>query len=209
VAGAGWFGVREPGDLLRIDAEIAANCAGDEPAIDVDCARLARQLRHGARMTVGLLPTRERVRVQPFATSLAFAISLLGTKRTLVLDPEQASRAPPASSEATLYAHVPARRVVTLVPFARAPVGAKFEPVKLMVRHFEANRASFGHVIVDLSGCRLPGELLGAEQLLDGIIVVAPAGRATAKEVVSMANLVPPWLSLGVVLIDSNRSRTT
>jgi hypothetical protein len=202
-----WFSLREADDILHSVADIAKEWAPSDPRVDVDCAKLARQLRHSARTTVGLLPTSERARVQPLATELAFALSLLTETTSIVLDPEQASGTPPVHDGTLLYAHVPARSVVALVPFSRAPAGAKFEVVKLMLQLLERDRPSFGHVIVDLSGCRFPGELLGAVSLLDGIIVVGPSGEATERELLDTAKLIPSALNLGVVLTTERRLR--
>jgi hypothetical protein len=193
-------------DVLRAVSDAAG--ALEELAVDVDCAKLARQLRHSARVTVGLLPTDERVRIQPLALELAFAISLLTEKLTLVLDPEQESFATTAAGAGEpaggtlLNVFVPANRVAIIAPALKAPAGAKFEIVRIMHQLAMRDPDSFGHVLVDLSGCRFPGELLGARKLLDGVIVVGEGGRSTEREILSTVKLLPRELDLGVLLTD-------
>jgi hypothetical protein len=200
-------------DVLGAVADRAASAAGsrralEDPIVDVDCAKLARQLRHSARTIIGLLPASASVRVQPLALELAFALAIITEKLTLILDPEQDSLSttsrdlgqPPEGE--LLVAHVPANLVVTLVPTLKAPAGAKFEMVRVMLQLALREPDTFGHALVDLSGCRFPGELLGATALLEGIIVVGQAGKSSETDLLSTVKLVPTDLQLGVVLTD-------
>ena len=189
-------------DVLRGVAELGSETSTAGFMLDVDCAKIARQMRHSGRTTVGLLPASAGVDVQPLATELAMAIALLTEKLCVVLDPEQASGVPPRDAGTILYGHTPAPLVVTLVPIERAPVGTKFEMVRVMNQLVSRNRDAFGHVLVDLSGCRLPGELLGATSLLEGIIVVGRAGASTERELGETVGVVPAHLQLGVVLTE-------
>lgn len=201
-----WVPVVEPRELLAAVAAGSDASRAYEPHIDVDCAKLARQVRHGGRRTIGLLPTGAQIAdpadgsLHAFAVELAFAIGVLTHTLTVVLDPEQAAGAPPADARATFHAHVPAPNVAVLAPASRAPVGAKFEMVRLLSQHIAPIRGDCGHVLVDLRGCRLPGELLGATHLLDGIMLVGKSGRLDERALARSGRDVPPHLHLGVVL---------
>lgn len=199
-----WVGVSDMKDVLRAVAEAGArpgsnDRAQEELPIDVDCAKLARQLRHSMRTTIGLLPSSANVRIQPFALALAYATALLTERLTMILDPEQGSGAP--DDVGTLFAaHVPAHLVVRLVPFEKAPIGSKFEMVRLMHQLAMTDPDTFGLALVDLSGCRFPGELLGATKLLEGIIVVGEAGKTSERDLLDTMKVVPSDLQLGVAL---------
>lgn len=201
-----WVPVVEPRELLSaVEAGSDASRAY-EPHIDVDCAKLARQVRHGGRRTIGLLPTGAGIgdardeSLHAFAVELAFAIGVLTHTLTVVLDPEQASGAPASDARATFHAHVPAPSVAVLAPATRAPAGARFEMVRLLTQFLSPIRQACGHVLVDLRGCRLPGELLGATHLLDGIMLVGKSGRLDERALERSGRDVPPHLHLGVVL---------
>lgn len=214
-----WLPVVDAVELLVAVATGSDASRAYEPHIDVDCAKLARQVRHGGRRTIGLLPAGASIgdpadgSLYAFACELAFAIGVLTHTLTVVLDPEQASGTPPADAAATFHAHVPAPNVAVLVPSARAPVGAKFEMVRLLAQSIAPLRAptsagsALGHVLVDLRGCRLPGELLGATHLLDGIMVVAKSGRVDERDLDRAMRMIPPHLRLGVVVTRDGSTR--
>lgn len=207
-----WLPAPDMAALLGVVAETSHSKAEDDVLIAVDCARLARQIRHSARSVIGLLPAGPEPLVQPVARQLGFALSKLTQTLTLVLDPEQTSgfspeRAHPEAG-ALVYVQCAAPSVAVLAPSELAPVGSKFEMVRVLL-HFVEERMkpgsrgrAYGHVLVDLSGCARPGELLGALAILDGIIVVARAGRATEKDLSLALREVPSHLNLGVLLTE-------
>jgi hypothetical protein len=201
-------------ELLAVVAEAEQALAEGDVVVDVDCARLGRQIRHSARGVIGLLPAGPDPLVQPFARQLGFALSRLTQALTLVLDPEQGAGFSPAladpSSSASVYVACPAPSVAIVAPHEVAPVGAKFEMVRVLL-HFVEERLRadggrkarpYGHVLVDLTGCARPGELLGALALLEGIIVVGRAGRVREKELEATLRDVPADLALGVMLTE-------
>jgi hypothetical protein len=201
-----WLEVQGTRDLVAAIAEGSDASRAYEPYIDVDCAKLARQVRHSGRPTIGLLPTGPRIAdgkdatLHAFACELGFAIGVLTHTLTVILDPEQASGAPPTDAKTTFCAHLPAPNVAVLAPVIRAPVGARFEVIRLLVQWLEPMRDAVGQVLVDLRGCRLPGELLGATHLLDGIMIVGKSGRVEEGDLDRSTRMVPPELYLGVVL---------
>jgi hypothetical protein len=191
------------GDRLPWDDEIDAHVE-----IDLASARLARELRDSARRVIGLLPASRTTPVQSIAKQLAIAFSRLTRKQAVILDPEALSvakeRVEEDSEEAprshTLFA---SRRIDPLIvvcaPERAAPPGAKAELLKLMLRHV-GDQLPHGIVFVDMSGLVWPGEMLGAQARLDGVIITGHAGRTREPELTHTARRVPPELSLGVLL---------
>lgn len=211
---ASWLPASDMTELLEAVAEASRADAEDDPFIDVDCARIARQVRHSGRSVIGLMPAGPDPRIQPFALQLAFALSRLTQTLTIVLDPEHragfSSSQRSAESSALVYVSPAAPGVAVLAPHEVAPVGAKFEMVRVLL-HFVEERMKvggsqrgrpYGHVLADLTGCARPGELLGALALLDGIILVGHAGRTREHDIESATREVPRDLFLGVVLTE-------
>jgi hypothetical protein len=100
-----------------------------------------------------------------------------------------------------VFAAAVAPGVARLVPFAPAPTGAKVESIRFLLDFAEQNTDGWGHVLSDLSGCSLPGELLGVLRLLDAIIVVGTAGVSTESELRATMARIPEELALGVLLV--------
>ena len=204
------------GDRLPWDEELDAYVE-----IDLACARLARELRDSARRVIGLLPAPSTAPVQNVARQLAIAVSRLTRTAVVILDPEASTvEARPRSGSAAdagdgsgasgfsaddpiAHALFGLHRVDPLIllcaPERAAPPGAKAELLKLMLRHVEANVAH-GMVLVDMKGLVRPGEMLGANALLEGIIVVGHAAKTDEPELLRTARRVPPELALGVLL---------
>jgi hypothetical protein len=188
-------------DLLRLIAHAGA----PEPPypIDVDGARLAQAIKHARKRKIGLLPASAGLRLAEPAIELARPLALLTESLVLVLDPERTTvpGETPGSGIEAVFAASLAPGVARLVPFAPAPTGAKVESIKFLLRFAEENEQAWGHVLTDLSGCSLPGELLGVLRLLDGIIVVGAAGISTERDLETTVARVPRELALGVLLV--------
>jgi hypothetical protein len=189
------------GDVLGMVADADARPDGLEPVpVDVDCARLARMLKHSSRRRVGLVPASKGTPVLAFMLELSMALNALTQTLVLMLDPER-SLVPQGTPEgAFVYARSMAPGVVALAPFAVAPPGAKVENIRILYQFAGKRDDSFGHVLVDLTGCARPGELAGAIDLVDGIIVIGRAGKTTSGELQKMVRRLPDELSLGVLL---------
>lgn len=188
-------------DLLRLIARMGA----PEPprAIDVDATRLAQAIKHGRTRKVGLLPATPRVAIAEAAVELARPLALLNESLVLVLDPERTTvpGETPGSGIEAVFAASLAPGVARLVPFAPAPTGAKVESIRFLLRFAEEKEDAWGHILTDLSGCSLPGELLGVLRLFDAIIVVGTAGVSTERDLEATMARVPPELALGVLLV--------
>jgi hypothetical protein len=188
-------------DLLRF---IASAGAPEPPyPIDVAGARLAQRIKNAHMRKVGLLPATPRTPTQEAAAILARPLAMMTESLVLVLDPER-STVPgetPGSGIEAVFAASLAPGVARLVPFAPAPTGAKVESIKFLLRFAEENEDAWAHVVVDLSGCSLPGELLGVLRLLDAIIVVGTAGVTTEPHLSATMARVPAELAIGVLLV--------
>lgn len=199
-------------DMREVLGVVSSANAEEEVFIDVDCGRIARQVRHSARKIIGLLPTDARAYPLPFARQLGFALSRLTQQLTVILDPEQQaglSREACPPDGPLYYAQVAAPSVVVVAPYDVAPDGAKFEMVRLLMQFVgngmdmaiaQGRPEPYGQILVDLSGCRRPGELLGAVRFLEGIILVGRSGVTTERDIERAVRVVPEELNLGVLL---------
>ncbi|HTJ85563.1 MAG TPA: hypothetical protein VL400_27790 [Polyangiaceae bacterium] len=188
--------------VLALVAQAESAHADLVPDIDIDSARLARELAHSERHRIGILPAAP-CDAPAVATSVGLALGTITEAMVVVLLPEQ-----PSAKDAA--AAVPGRRsaraawlgpsLVAIAPSAVAPVGEKERGIAALVDFIEMRADSWRHVLVDLTGCERPGELLGILSLLDGIIVVGRAGRVTDTELARATRLVPQHLRVGVLL---------
>lgn len=188
-------------DVVRAVEESGLEDSATEVVVDVDCARVARFLKHTPKGCFGLLPASEGALIQPLARQLGYALSRMTRTLSLVLDPEQRSGFVAAEGATTIYfAHAAAPGVAVLCPERRAPVGAKLEMISIMVSFAEREPEAYGTILVDLFGCTMPGELAGVVRLLDGILIVGRAGQTTEDDLARVQRVVPQNLDVGVVL---------
>ncbi len=190
-------------DLLRLVAERAPRDAAH--AIDTDAARLARAIKHCRHTRVGFLPATPRTDVQGTAALVGRALTMLTEQLVLVLDPERTTapkESPVGSTAEAVFAAPLAPGLVRMVPFAPAPTGAKVESIRFLLHFAETDPDAWGHVLIDLSGCSLPGELLGVLRLVDAIVVVGTAGVTTEADLKAAAKRVPAELAMGVLLVE-------
>lgn len=198
-----WYGVDSMLDVMRVVGESGLDDAKTEVVIDVDCARVARVLKHTSRGRFGLLPASRGALVQPFARQLGLALARMTQTLSVVLDPEQRSGFVPSEGARTLYfAHAAAPNVAVLCPERKAPTGAKLEMVSVMLSFVEQSPDMYGNILIDLFGCTMPGELGGAVRILDGIVVVGRAGQTTEDDLIRVRRVVPDELDVGVVLTE-------
>lgn len=198
-----WYGVDSMLDVLRVVGESGLEDTATDVTIDVDCARVARILKHTSRGRFGLLPASRGALVQAFARQLGFALSRMTQTLAVVLDPEQRSGFVPSEGAGTLYfAHAAAPGVAVLCPERKAPAGAKLEMVSVMLSFVEQSPDMYGNVLIDLFGCTMPGELGGVVRILDGIVVVGRAGQTTEDDLERTRRVIPRELEVGVVLTE-------
>jgi hypothetical protein len=80
----------------------------------------------------------------------------------------------------------------------RMEAGSALLPLRIFLRQEDS---PFGHVIVDLTGLDQLGEHLDAAALLDGVALVARAGRTKAPVLERWMRELPADRNLGVLLI--------
>jgi hypothetical protein len=173
--------------------------------VDVDGARLARELKHAGRPRIGLLPATPGAPVLPLASALGVALAALTDTVVLVLDPDgrlPGTQTARASMAGTVLARQLGPSVCALVPSEAARTGAKVDAVEVLYAFAgEAREGAVAHVLVDLTGFVQPGELLGVLRILDGIIVVGEAARSTEGDLKAASAKIPGDLNLGVLLV--------
>src|SRR5262249_42260335 len=88
-------------------------------------------------------------------------------------------------------------QLALLTPPRAGEAGAGVPQLARVVQH---TIELFPHVVVDLTGFRRLGEHLAAIDMVDGVIVVARAGRTTENELLRLNHEMPRHLHLGVLL---------
>lgn len=182
--------------------------------IDVDCARVARQLKHSARRTVGLLPASPKVDVRPFVYQLSLALSQLQRSLVVVVDPirhwplsleerDPVAEAAVSEDEPLFFSARFLERAIALVaPHEVAPPGAKVEMLKIILQRLERAPTPISIQLIDMSGFARLGEFLAAVELLDGVITVAQSRVSKEDELLFLASEIDPEVDLGVIVTE-------
>lgn len=169
------------------------------PEIDLASARLAGELKHASQRLVGLLPA-GNADVVGVATQLALALGTMTETLVVVVLPEHAPSG--QVEDAAPFAAWLGPSVAALAPARVADVGQKEQGISKLLDFLSSRADSYGHVLVDLTACERPGALLGILSLLDGIVVVGPAGAVSDATLLAATEQVPQHLRLGVLLHD-------
>ena len=88
-------------------------------------------------------------------------------------------------------------QLALLTPPRAGEAGAGVPQLARVIQH---SIELFSHVIVDLTGFKKLGEHLAAIEMMDGVIVVARAGRTTENELLRLNHEMPRHSNLGVLL---------
>jgi len=182
-----------------------------EEQVDAQAIRIARQLRHSRRRSVGLLPASTEVVVWPAALQLGMALQQVTADRIALVDTEQ--RWPeietefdgvmPANEHAFMNLTPLSAWLMLASPHRPAPEGAKVQLLQVMLQEIDASSPPFAHVVLDLTGFyERKGEFLAAMDSSDGILVVARAGSTVETSLLALEREVPPTLNLGVLLVE-------
>ncbi|MFO0550492.1 MAG: hypothetical protein U0271_19005 [Polyangiaceae bacterium] len=194
--------VSDAGELQRLVRAEDTRALGAGDGLELGAARVARSLLAAKRRVIGLYPASPQTKPYEIAGEIARAIAVATTSIVVVLDPERVGAAGVDATATPVSARLLSPGVVALVPFDTAPPGAKVEVVKVLLHFVEQERSAFEIVLIDLSGCARPGELLGVQRLLDGIVVVGRSGRVDEAELKRASASIPRDLDLGVVLAE-------
>jgi len=170
-----------------------------------ECMRLARRVRERRARLVGLAPAGDDVAVPAIAIELGRALAATGITAVGVVDAHgswpcarrlTASAAAGADLLATSWLFP---NVAVLTPRAPRPGDALERLHGALVRE----TASFGELVVDLTGFDHRGEHVAAFELLDAVALVARCGRTTARQIQRRLRDVPDRRDLGVLLTGS------
>jgi hypothetical protein len=169
----------------------------DAPEVDGELLRAAQELRGRGFRTVGLLPASGEVRVAPVALQLGLAISLVGSAPTAVVDAAGAWAGDGGAAAEGPFGVTPITPLLSLLtPAGRAATLGQLEDL------LADDRAPARRLVVTLDGFERTGEHLAAIALLDGVSVVARAGRTKLPDVERRVRELPAGRSVGVLLVE-------
>jgi len=167
-----------------------------------ECARLARLLGERRVRALGLTPSDGETAVLAPAIELARALAAVEARPSAVVDAAGSwtcarELAALAAPDGTLLARSWLQDdLAVLTPRSLAPGGA----VPRLRSCLVDERATFGHLVVDLTGLDQAGDQLAAFELLDGVVLVARSGRTTTRQIERQLRDVPEERRLGVLL---------
>jgi hypothetical protein len=191
-------------DMMQVVVAMTQGVPRDEEeglAIDFEFARIAREIKNARRRVVGLLPTDSTVPVLDIGGELGRAIGFVTAGLVVLADPERRS-VPRDVVEGTVLARAVGSRVALVTASRIAKTGDKVLAVNELLAFTEPAREHFHTLILDLSGCAWPGELLTALGVLDGVILVGQSGKTKESSLKAQLRIVPPEMSLGVLLVE-------
>jgi hypothetical protein len=173
------------------------------PRVTAELVRIAGVLQRRDCRHVGLVPASDDVGVPSIALHSALAFAQLTGFPTGVVDlcatwlsAYPAPKAPDPRS--SFNAAVLGDRIALLWP--KEPVGDG-GAVRALREELARPRRRFGRLVVDLTGLDHTGEHLEAMALLDGVAVVAVAGRTTELQLERWMRDIPERKNLGVLLV--------
>jgi hypothetical protein len=184
-----------------------ARCEGaDRERMRSECVRIAQQLQAKGRRAIGFCPAGPDVAVPPLLERFADCLLQLAGGPVALVDANVRYPAfPPASEGAADHAQDESifserwvrPEVALLSPRWIGEAGAGVRQLELILSAY-ADR--FGHLLADLTGFEQLGDLLNASALLDGVVIVARAGRTDELDLVRLRDQLPAERNLGVVL---------
>jgi hypothetical protein len=190
----GALGIHEPDDEL-------------EPGVRAECTRIARNLLVGRVRVVGLVPVNGTTAVPPVAVQLGLAVCELSGGTCAVVDAnvhwpalstailDLASRGGDDTVFATRWLR---GQLALLTPHHAQAAGAGLVELGRLIH---GSRDLFPVILADLTGFDLLGEHLAAMDLVEGVVMVAPAGKVTEVELLKRQGEVPEHKRLGVLLV--------
>ena len=193
----------------RLDAAGIRPFPDGRPEVLPDYARIAQVFAERTLRAVGLLPAADDVGVPVVALRLGNALAYIGGGIAGVLD-AKGTWVPPAPGDRPggerLVQTWLSPRLVLLTHTPVTGGGAQRE----LRAALTARDASNCHwLLLDLTGLDRTGEHLEAIAMLDGVAIVAQAGRTTAEQLAQRMRDIPPSKSLGVMLVGGDEATPT
>ena len=177
-------------------------------AVRADCVGVARRVKETGRRIIGLLPASADIGVTAVGVQLGLALVDIANTTAAYVDanvrwPAIARLAvgTSATDDESMFATRWLRgQLALLVP---PHVGEAGVGVPQLARVIQHSIELFSHVIIDLTGFKMLGEHLAAIEMMDGVILVARAGRTTENELLRLNHEMPRHLNLGVLLANA------
>jgi len=203
-----------PPDNARLE-QIGIYVADDDedPGVRAECARVARHLLTSGTRVVGLLPATRETAVPPLAVQLGLSLVELSGATVAVVDANVhwpalsriVEAAPQREDDEAFFATRWLRSSLALLtPPQAGEAGAGLPELERLIHH---GRDLFAFMIADLTGFDLLGEHLGAISLMQGVLLVAPAGQIKEAQLMRWNQEVPPNRRLGVLLVGPGAPR--
>jgi hypothetical protein len=90
------------------------------------------------------------------------------------------------------------KRLAVLLPVGPRRAGLELD---LLQTTLVEQCGGFPHALVDLTGFEVLGEHLAAYEFMDGVLVVAYAGRTTERQLLDCQRQIQPSKQMGVLLV--------
>ncbi len=172
----------------------------------------ARRLRESRRKVVGLLPVNDCVALPPIAIQFASVLIDACQGAVVVIDANTrwpalgmlAPHAEPGVKSGVFCTAWLADFLVVMTPTAPTAPRLDLSGLEDAIRN---DCEGYAHVLVDLTGFEILGEHWDAFRFLDGVLLVAVAGRTSEPELLSHQRDVPERLNLGVMLVAETKTK--
>jgi hypothetical protein len=173
------------------------------PEAEVDCTRVARQLVAEQRRVVALMPVGAVGSLHELTCGMAERLADLTGQTAAAVDlagtwPIWSRREASSAKEFCMGRWLYGARVAALRP-VRPPVAGEGLGVTRGIIEHGAMRCACA--LIDFSGLRATSEHFGAFTLVDGVCLIARAGKTRERELLSLYDEIEPSKNLGVLLI--------
>jgi len=176
-----------------------------DPGAYAEMYRLARQIRSSRDRVLGFVPADQASPVTSLAVQLTMALADATSDKVALFDAnihdsDLKEMHAPDDAEVDGFATCWLdERAAVIVSVIQSPIGGRSMP-KIEAAIARA-RARFGWVLVDFSRLEALGEHRRAYDLVEGVILVARAGKTRDKVLVRRQREIPPERDLGVLLV--------
>ncbi len=180
----------------------------DPSELSPDLLRVARQIHTSGHRVVALMPGSRGLETATLAHRLAVSLARLTGEPVGWLDVSARFRKHAEDivgsnkiDDDGLFRTATVSGVLWVAPHHPGTEGTRFQLVSVLLNHVEASQdPKLSTIFVDLTGFFRVGELLGVLPLIDGLIMVARAGKTKKRELVRIHREIPPEKNLGVLV---------
>jgi hypothetical protein len=178
----------------------------EQDATDVDAVRVARRLLAEERRLVAMLPLASAGAIEAPICALGRALVDVTGETVALIDVagswELWAREPASAGDLPYVGRwLYDARLAALRPTRRPQAGEGLGVIRLLLG---IARSRCPYALVDLSGLRAAGEHLGAFTLVDGVCLIARAGKTRERELLAIYEQLEPHKNLGVLLLSAD-----